>query len=76
MSRLEDVPTYIHLPDEERTLDFEGVLPLPVGTFVAWNDGRVFRVSELWYSFDHHGPWDDGCHIVLELTERKAPGYD
>lgn len=68
VSRLLDLPTYFHLPDETEARQFdEGVLALPVGTKVDWGDGRHFRVVEAWWSFSHHDPErDDGMHLYLK----------
>ncbi|HEV2123922.1 MAG TPA: hypothetical protein VGW38_14250 [Chloroflexota bacterium] len=50
-----------------------GVLTLPNGTGVTWEDGRRLRVIDSWYSFDHHGRMDTGMHIFFEdVTDRDG----
>ena len=58
-----------------------GVVSLAIGAGVVLNDGRRFRVADVWMSFDHHGRFSEGAHIFLEPAEepntitRLAPDY-
>jgi hypothetical protein len=69
MKLADSLPTYFHLPgqDDPHLHDFEGALPLPIGTKVKWSDGREFKVADCWLSFSHHdAEQDDGIHLYLE----------
>ena len=76
-------PTYFHKANDPAVLSMQehGLLNLPVGTGVLLRGGR-YRVVDSWFSYDHHGVFDDGLHIFLEPVaeeddrlRRLAPGY-
>jgi hypothetical protein len=69
---IENHPTFLHFPDRSDPVELPGVLVLPVGTFLTV-EGHPHRVREAWFSLDRHGPLDDGMHLYLEETDRRAP---
>lgn len=76
-------PTTFHFEGTEHQPIESGLLNLHIGQGVIWHDGRRLRVVDSWYSFDHHGYFNDGLHIFLEevtddeddLPKRMAPDY-
>lgn len=57
--------------------------PLRRGDGVIINEGRRYRVTDLWFSYDHHGHFNDGTHVFLtevsgsedDLPGQLAPSY-
>lgn len=74
-------PTYFHEGDKEVWMYEDGLLQLANGTGLILK-GECYRVVDSWMSFDHHGRFDDGMHIFLEVAKDKdnrvkqlAPDY-
>ncbi|MET8481867.1 hypothetical protein ABZV68_32540 [Streptomyces clavifer] len=76
-------PTYFHEANDSAVLSMQehGLLNLPIGTGVLLRGDR-YRVVDSWFSYDHHGIFDDGLHIFLgPVTEEDdrlrhlAPNY-
>ena len=65
-------PTYLHFPDVKEPLELppKGVLPLSAGSFFTV-EGHPYRIREVWFSLDRHGPLDDGMHLYLEETQNQ-----
>ena len=52
------------------------------GQGIIWSDGERYRVVDTWFSIDHHGHFNDGLHVFMELVDPKddlprmlAPAY-
>ncbi|MYU23724.1 hypothetical protein [Streptomyces sp. SID8352] len=75
-------PTYFHEANDSAVLSQQqGLLSLPVGTGVLLRGDR-YRVVDSWFSYDHHGVFNDGLHIFLEPVAEEddrlqhlAPDY-
>ncbi|MEU9032776.1 hypothetical protein AB0D46_35785 [Streptomyces sp. NPDC048383] len=76
-------PTYFHEANGSAVLYMQenGLLNLPVGTGVLLRGDR-YRVVDSWFSYDHHGVFNDGLHVFVELVTEEddrlrhlAPDY-
>lgn len=64
--RVLNAPTYFYLDGDEWFVEEQGWFPLQIGAGVLSNDGRFFRVKDVWFSFDHHGRHPEGLHVFME----------
>jgi hypothetical protein len=63
------LPTWFHINGEESSYQEETMIPLSKGDGLLWSDGKRYRVTDKWISYDHHGRFAEGLHIFLELVE-------
>jgi hypothetical protein len=68
------LPTYFHHLDGLETWTVDDYVPLPIGTGLIVAGAGDYRVADVWFSMDHHGPLDDGLHVFLAKTEDVPPG--
>ena len=81
MPGIHRLPTVFHHDDKEVWRYEDGLIQLATGTGIILG-GERYRVVDSWMSFDHHGRFDDGMHIFLEVAKDKdnrvkqlAPDY-
>jgi hypothetical protein len=68
-----NLPTWFYLDGKQIWGEIDGVMWLHRGDGVVDGDGTRYRLADVWWSFDHHGPFDDGMHIMLEPAEADDP---
>jgi hypothetical protein len=69
------LPTYFHHLDGLEMWQVDDFVPLVAGHGVITGE-HDYRVADVWFSMDHHGPLDDGLHVFLARTEDVPPsGY-